>query len=244
MYARGYRSLVTAVLALVGIAVFFFVYRASIAYVSGPTFYDGDRVDTRKCRQCDGVGRGPEVAEMFPETGDRCPFCRGTGLVEVILPGPNRPSRLWGAVIDLEGSDDAYAWGNPPNIRMLPLQTAFLPPQMREMAEIQGGLSGALVRVERPGDDPIEVKSDPTGRFMIQIAPGTYTLTVSKNGFESLSETIDIEPLSEPIWLEKATLIEERDEETARSEFGLSCLVALVRPGEEEAFVRVEAAAH
>jgi hypothetical protein len=227
------------VLVLLAIPIFYWVLTTSIAYVSGPTLYDGDRIETRSCRQCGGSGKDIELAMEIPGLGDRCPFCAGNGTVDVILPGPRRPSKVWGAVVDARVARSHYAYSNPHNIRMLPTTTAFAPV---EQVRIEGAVAGATVQFTHSGGETTEVRSSPSGRFFTRLAPGSYQVSVSASGFESFACHFEVAPLTEPIWLEKATLHGEMSSDEARSAFGLSLLVAIPNAGGSGGYLRDESA--
>ena len=240
MYERGYRFLNRSVLMLLGIPLFYLVWSYGVAYMSGPDLYEGDRIEMRTCRQCGGSAKDEQMAIDCPQLGDRCPFCAGKGTVEVIIPGPNRPSRIWGAVISRDASGGSYDYSNPENIRMLPLQTAFMPEEMRT---IQGGLARAQVVFEAAGRDTVKVTTITSGRFGTLLPPAIYTVTVTCEGFQTLQGKIEVSPLEAPIWLEKATLVEEPGgPEEAQSSYGISVLAAMARPGEEAGFLRAHPA--
>ncbi|MFQ5654686.1 MAG: hypothetical protein ACE5GW_08150 [Planctomycetota bacterium] len=107
MYRTTRKALIGFVLFAVGIPVFYY----SLSYATKPTLHDGDRLEVRSCRQCGGTGEDGDPGGVFPDGGGACPFCRGAGEVDVIVPGPNRPTRIWGATIagDRIGVFDLYA---------------------------------------------------------------------------------------------------------------------------------------
>ena len=66
--------------------------------------FEGDVRKEMTCISCDGLGRSAEK--------ESCDTCRGRGVAEFILPGPNRPIQLIGTVRDsagdtVEGADVA-----------------------------------------------------------------------------------------------------------------------------------------
>jgi hypothetical protein len=235
-YQRGYRSLVWAVLILLGIPLFYFVVQYGVGYVSGPTLWEGDRLETKTCRECGGSGKNTLEFDI-PQIGDRCAFCRGTGTVDVIFPGPDRPTRLWGAVVNLPATGGEYLYWNPPNVRMLPFQAAMMP---AEMGAIRGALGGVPLTFTSSGGETVEVRSNSTGRFSVRLPPGNHTVSVSRPGSEPFEGILRIEPLTEPVWLEHATVQGACSGGELASSYGLSCLVGLVPVGERGAFVRVQ----
>lgn len=85
-------------LGLMGLAVV--VGLVTGRWLKQPTLYPGDRVETRECRDCGGSGRMIAGYEGGPQTETACDTCAGRGKVQVILPGPNRPVWVKGAVVD------------------------------------------------------------------------------------------------------------------------------------------------
>ncbi|MFQ5654687.1 MAG: carboxypeptidase-like regulatory domain-containing protein, partial [Planctomycetota bacterium] len=102
------------------------------------------------------------------------------------------------------------------------------------MPEGGGGIPGAIAAAEillRPGEnDPIEVTTDAGGRFIADLAPGFYLVEVRAPGFDRLEGELIIPPLTEPIWLEKAKLIDpEESPESIRSRSGSVLIAGLAR---------------
>lgn len=64
-----------------------------------PDLCEGDTLEVRDCKWCDGSGKWSQEEGPQP-MGDRCPSCGGTGKVRVIIPGDKRPTRIRGAVVD------------------------------------------------------------------------------------------------------------------------------------------------
>ncbi len=238
MYETGYRSLIKTIFLLLLIPVACVVIKQSVAYVSGPTLYEGDRLESRKCRECDGAGKDEELARDYPQLGTSCQACGGKGMVDVVLPGPKRPTRVWGVVVDAGMADDLAGFSCPGNIKMLPVQSAFLPVEQRE---IRGGVSGVKITFEREGAETLQAQSDATGRFTHKLPPGPYKVKAEASGFAALEGKLEIEPLTAPIWLERANIIRELEWEEGRSANGLALVVAVTRPDERGAYVRVYA---
>src|SRR5438552_13286704 len=71
---------ITSAMMLVAVFLFAF-YRCSM----GSTVYPGDRTEMQTCYLCNGAG---------------CPQCEGKGKREVLIPGPNHPTRVMGEVFD------------------------------------------------------------------------------------------------------------------------------------------------
>jgi len=237
MYSLGNRSLVTIILLLLGIPVFYWVVSDATAYVSGTTLFDGDVAETRQCRECGGGGKDESLAEEFPGTGDRCPACNGRGEVTVILPGPVRPTRIWGAVVDTTKAGDVFLYSRPANIRMVSVQAALLPAEVRD---IPGALPGARIEFKPETGEPITLKADFSGRFNQRIHPGRYDVTVKAPGLEVYRGQIEVERLKEPIWFEKATIVRELSWGEAQGAYGLALVVGMIPKGQRKgAFVRL-----
>ena len=73
--------------------------------VKTPILYAGDRLESRTCRECAGDGKN-HLEGLPPALGKRCLACGGDGVVNVILPGAERPTRIRGAVADAEKLQD------------------------------------------------------------------------------------------------------------------------------------------
>lgn len=87
--------------------------------------------------------------------------------------------------------------------------------------------------------EPIESETDSGGRFTRRLSPGSYTVEVSAPGYRVIEGEIVVEPLSEPIWLEKANIIRPPDSDAeARSRWGLEFLAVLAPEGEGGGFLR------
>ena len=59
MYEAGYRSLIKYSIFLLLLPLACWVINYSVGYVSGPTLYEGDAVEVRKCRECCGKKTDP-----------------------------------------------------------------------------------------------------------------------------------------------------------------------------------------
>jgi hypothetical protein len=232
MYSRGKKALcLGSVLLVLGIPGLVYVVREAAAYAVKPDLWEGDRVETRPCRRCGGSGKDEGLAEEAPMLGGRCPFCRGKGRVEVILPGPRRPTRVWGVVVSAAAREEVL---EEPNLRFAP------DPFGVGSKAPRGGIGRASLIFRPEGGEEIRVTADAYGRFSRRLPPGTYALRVEAPGREPMEETIEVKPLTEPIWQERATMVEPEDPESARGHWGLNLQVGLAsRGGEEDGFVRV-----
>lgn len=231
---KGLKFLAACLLLLIAIPVFYYTTKGSLAYVHDPMLCDGDKLEKRKCRQCGGTGKDEELGRDYPQLGDRCPFCRGKGMVDVILPGPKRPTRIWGVAIDGGKKIDWIEHPHMEKVRGMP--TPFIPQK-----KYPGAIAGATVTFIPERGEPVAIQSSETGRFSKRLPTGLYTVRARAFGYAELEGEIEVKPLTEPIWLERATLIAPGDTESeAQSEWGLHLFVGLSRD-EGEGYVRLEA---
>ncbi len=63
--------------------------------IGQPPLFEGDVRREMTCITCDGLGRQTHESEQDP-----CSVCKGTGVAEFIIAGPNRPLQLVGTVTD------------------------------------------------------------------------------------------------------------------------------------------------
>jgi len=241
MYESGYRSLVKYSVFLLLIPAACYLINCAVGYVTGATLYEGDRTEIRKCRACS--------THQKPE---ECRVCGRKGEVEVVIPGPKRPTRFWGVVVDRkvvpEGFENEWC---PRSIAVLSVQAAFLPPELREL---RGGVARATVLFLSPAGEAVEARTDAQGRFTTRLAPGEYRVKVSAGGFATLESKLSVAPLTAPIWNERvdASVSPEllsaedavgspealRADDERRSNLGLALVVALGRPEEREGYLK------
>ena len=175
---------------------------------SGPRTFAGDKVETRACRWCNGTG--VDDSGEGPSAGGACPGCRGAKQLQVVIPGPKHPALVKGVVRDLSklpsGSDDVVV-----------LMEAREP-----LKPVTGALAGAQVRFEKDGTTQ-EIASSSGGRFKILLEPGHYKVHLSATGFADLDQELDVAPLQEPIWAERAHLkTPEKDADTTYFDVSLT----------------------
>jgi hypothetical protein len=230
MYLLARRYQISLFLFLLGIPIFY----AAFHYARAPELYAGDSLESRACRQCGGTGRDEQLALDYPEFGDRCPFCRGDGKVDVIVPGPNRPTRIRGAAVDAATTTPLTSYGS---VRPMPARGN---PMTSSTQKPAGAVGGAKIAWRSADGKEIETEANPYGLFNMHLPPGVYAMTVTAPGFATLEEELEVLPLTEPIWLEDAQMVQEWSEEEAQSLYGLCLLVGLGKAGEEESFLRVE----
>lgn len=194
-----------------------------------PVLYAGDRLEERGCRDCGGTGKMEELEMEIPGLGDRCPVCRGVGKVDVIIPGPNRPTRIHGAVADASKTNPFDTYGSIRSGR-----SPFEPPPP-PFQRPEGTIAGARLTFRRGDSEVTEIEANPFGLFNTKLAPGVYAVTVEAPGFAPLETSLEIRVLTAPIWLEQAVVIRPPESwEDAQSHHGLEILAVLARPGQGE----------
>jgi hypothetical protein len=199
----------------------------TVRYFQKPDLYPGDRIEERQCRWCGGTGQDKEMQAQAPELGDVCRACSGHGQVDVIVPGPDRPTKIAGVVADSQ-------WDNP-------LATADdfrAPPEFGASAEEHRRkahtLADCTIILRKSGGDETELTSNEFGFFNTKLAPGSYIIEAKADGYESIRGEFEVPPLTEPIWLERANILDEpKTDAHAQSLYGLNLLVTLNRPGSE-----------
>ena len=194
-------------------------------YFQRPDLFPGDRIEQRTCRVCGGSGMDKDLAEQVPELGNGCRACRSEGKVYVLIPGPERPTRIAGVAIDGQW-DSPFATAD--SYRPFPELNAD-PEAHRRRAHT---LAGVSVRLIRSGGEDVELTSNEFGIFNFKLKPGRYTLTATADGRETVAGEFEVEPLTEPVWLEEANYIHEPSSSAeARSMYGLNLLVSLSPAG-------------
>ncbi len=179
---------VTIVAALVLPAVYY-----GSQYVNANTLYPGDEVVTRNCRICQGDGKCPELAAEHPNWpyGETCPACTGTGKVEVIIPGPERPTVIHGAIVHPDMAEFA-------DYEQPVFSNSVL------LSPCPGGMAGVEVVIEpEDGSHATRVMTNNHGRYLAKLAPGEYTVSVRAAGYPDLTVPVTIDKISAEIWLEK-----------------------------------------
>jgi hypothetical protein len=213
--------------------VFYQAYR----YVSRPELYEGDVLAARSCRHCAGTGTSGDLPGGAPGRPPKCPFCRGKGEVQVILPGPNRPTRIWGGVVarDQVGREwlESSAWAASRGVRALGVQGLLAP----GTSELPGSIGNALVVIEDAQGATTVITADGSGRFSRRLPPGRYTISAEVEGHRAASVRLEIPEHREPIWLEHARLDEEPFPGRASGEITLLFVLGKRRQG--GSFVRV-----
>ncbi len=246
---RYARAVGVLILILLTIPIFW----AGVTYALRPRLYEGDELVERACRQCGGTGVDAERVRDPEVTDDRCVFCRGSGTVDVIVPGPNRPTRLWGVVVD-RAAVEHPALFQPRNVRGSLVPSSLLPEPIRDLVEIDGTIAGADVTFTRDDGEIFTVRTNSTGRFSIRLVPGTYRVEVRAPGFQPLRppRPLRIRPLTGEVWLERATLVQPVDPTggdgvtpaEARSTYGLDCALGVSDRSTRRGFFRVWTASY
>ena len=174
----------------------------------GPKTFAGDKVETRACRWCNGSG--VDDSGEGPSAGGACPGCRGAKQLQVVIPGPKHPALVKGVVRDLSKLP-----GGPDDVVVLMEAREPLKP-------ITGALGGARLRFEKDGTTQ-EISSSSAGRFKILLEPGHYQVHLSAAGFADLDQPLEVAPLQEPIWAERAHLkTPEKDADTTYFDVSLT----------------------
>ena len=205
------------------VPILYFLIRKSVAYMAEKVVYDGDRIEARTCRECLGGGEDGVYSRDFNGVAYTCAGCLGAGKVEVVLPGPNRPTKIWGAVVEWERTGGAINAESFRNLKATFPQSLLL--SSREQ-EIRGSIAGARVVIEGAGEVH-ELKSNSSGRFGVILRPGTYTVKAEAPGLKPLEDRLVIEPLQSPIWLEKRKIQGMRPPDERRGGDGLAVVVCL-----------------
>jgi hypothetical protein len=137
--------------------------------IGQPPLWEGDRLEQRACPECQGKASG-------------CKSCFGQGKARYILPGPHRPTRFAGLIIDSQKS-----WlGEPP--------PAPLPATPGGM-----GVFPAQVKFITSDGFVVPLETDPRGRFQVELIPGTYQVQASSPGLPAYEGKLEVAPLTEPI---------------------------------------------
>jgi len=146
-------------------------------YWMRPAMYDGDRTEVRNCRMCSGQSQG-------------CRSCGGDNKVKVIVPGPNRPTLVYGDVYDEKIR-------NPKNVRWVPI-----PGKATFRDAPPGAIQNAKVVFAPAKGKPAEITSSNTGRFRVSLPPGNYKITATADGFKNFEQELEIPGIKGFIWLE------------------------------------------
>jgi hypothetical protein len=186
-----------------------------IYQVRTPVLHAGDRMEKRVCRECEGDGK-PRMEEPVREWFRNCPACGGDGEVDIIVPGPERPTHVRGAVAD-KGTLEPFA-----------TYADVRPGGYRTLQKPSGTLAGTPIRFERDDGKVFEIESNPYGLFHTQLPPGNYTVKISARGFQPLEADFEVPVLTEEIWLDEAIIIRELiSEGETQARYGFELLAAL-----------------
>jgi hypothetical protein len=208
--SRRILILIVFVLVLTPITLYF------IQAVRTPVLHAGDRLERRVCRDCGGDGKNFGMEGPVPPMLERCPACGGDGEVDVILPGPNRPTRIRGAVSD-KGTLGPFATYD--DVR---------PGGPRILERPVGTIGGAPIRFERHDGTVFDVEANPYGLFHTQLPPGSYRVKAAAPGFQPLAADFEVPVLTEEIWIDEAIIVRELGStEEAQGKYGFELLIAL-----------------
>jgi hypothetical protein len=153
---------------------------------SGPKLYKGDRIEVRACKSCQG--NAPE-----------CPYCSGDNKIKVLVPGPNRPTIIYGDVYEQEIRF--------PNIKGVQYEWKPIPGRVTFSDAAPGEIKGARVVFIKQSGETTEITTSPTGRFNITLSPGKYNVTVTKDGYKGKQEILEVPFLTAPIILEEQSTL-------------------------------------
>ncbi|MEW6026938.1 MAG: carboxypeptidase-like regulatory domain-containing protein [Planctomycetota bacterium] len=173
------RYIVFALSGTFAMILFYGIYQMT----SGPKLYEGDRMEERACRLCRGSDKG-------------CDACGYDGKVDVIIPGPNHQTTVYGEVFEKnvrhparggyydEGYDDA---------------PSFQPGRALQEATA-GAIDNALVVFTSQTGERTEKTTPFTGKFTIILPAGTYKVTVEKSGFQKWEKDLVIPLATAELW--------------------------------------------
>ncbi len=162
--------------------------------VSGPQLYEGDRLESRTCRVCDGAGT---------QQGEKCRGCLGAKRVKVIVPGPEHPVEIRGTVRDLAVFPDLES------AQAKAAQDASS--QEVSLKPVEGAVRNA--RLEFKSDwGQINVESKATGKFRCRLKPGDYRVTITAEGFPEETRELTVPARQLPVWPKNPGL-SHKDEE-------------------------------
>ena len=140
--------------------------------------------------------------------------------MQVILPGPNRPTRIKGIVLD--GRRIESEW--------LAVSAARSP--QNPMQRHSAAFPNVQLMVKRRGADPIALKSNSYGKFALRLQPGLYRVE-ARSRLGTVTGEITVPILTVPIWREKAKFTTEPSSEAeARSLYGLDLVIIQRRDDE------------
>jgi hypothetical protein len=152
---------------LLGIAVLL-MFTPTFLYSAGmlgqAPLYEGDVRKEMGCLTCDGMGR--------TDKEETCGTCRGRGVAEFILPGPNRPLQLVGTVLNSSGEKQEGA-----NIAV-------------HEAGVTPGENGAKEILFLTNGD---------GQFGVKLPPGEYVIKAGTEGGSTVQESVLIEQNPSPV---------------------------------------------
>ena len=152
----------------------------AVRSTSGPQLYAGDRLETRTCRWCSGSG-----LYLVEAHESKCPGCQGAKTVKVVIPGPEHPAPVRGNVSDAAAAPAPAA-------------------EKGKLHLVKGGVPDA--RLSFKGPEALEITSQAGGRYKCSLKPGAYTVTVTADGFQSLTQSFTVAPLQSPVWEERTRL--------------------------------------
>jgi len=162
------------------IILFYGIYQLT----SGPKLYKGDRMEERACRLCRGTPEG-------------CDACGYDGKVNVIVPGPNHPTTIYGEVFEQKVRHPSGEEGE--NYDEVP---TFRPGGALQQATV-GAIENAKVVFTSQSGERIEKITPFTGKFILKLPAGTYKMTVEKSGFQPYEKDVVVQLATVELWQEE-----------------------------------------
>ncbi|MBI5779412.1 MAG: carboxypeptidase regulatory-like domain-containing protein [Planctomycetes bacterium] len=162
------------------IILFYGIYQLT----SGPKLYEGDRKEERACRLCHGTPEG-------------CDACGYDGKVNVIVPGPNHRTTVYGEVFEQNvrypSREDGAIYDDG---------QAFRTGGALQQATA-GAIGDAKVVFTGSSGERIEKITPFTGKFSLKLLAGTYKVTVEKSGFQQYEKELVVPLATAEIWQEE-----------------------------------------
>lgn len=215
----------------------------SLSSRNTPELYPGDRIEERSCRVCGGSGGAIPIPDARPTPAVRCRDCGGDGLVRVLVPGPNRPTRIWGVIVEREkiGKDKDPRYYTPRNVRPNPELV-----KRNRVTPIEERIFEARATFSTSGGETIHVTTDENGRFAIDLPPGQYTVEMVAPGYKryNIRRQLVVDELTDLIWFEESQMMpqiamaEGVSDANARGIYGMTFIGGLSRFSSPRGFWR------
>lgn len=148
----------------------------------GPQTFQGDVVESRACLACQGTGENE---------GERCRSCLGAKKLKVVVPGPNHPVQIRGTVRDLSAFESLEKAQEQAAVDAKSRKLSLKP--------VQGAVREATISITGP-EATIDLEPNATGKFKSLLKPQKYKVVVTAPGFAIEELTVEIPPLTQPVW--------------------------------------------